>query len=88
MTKIRKKPCAWCGKRLQAPGKLKWRNNLARHLQNCAPWQREWMSMTMHMVTSLVEHCVGATSPLPGDYQQAGNRHAEVQELERLYNKP
>jgi hypothetical protein len=48
--KLRKKRCPYCEKWLRAQSKRRWRNNLARHLQNCLPFQREWISMVCRFV--------------------------------------
>jgi hypothetical protein len=84
--RVRKKPCPYCGKRLQAASKGRWRNNLARHLQNCAPHQREWISMTEHLMFAMVEHLLGV-KPSSTDYVAAAKKNSEVEALERLYKE-
>ena len=90
--KIRKKPCPYCGKKLQAANKLKWRNNLARHLVNCAPHQREWIGMCgrflfemlgMFMREGFASRGSLGDMPLPA-VSVSPNAKAEVEALERL----
>jgi hypothetical protein len=88
---VRKKPCPYCGKKLQAANKLKWRNNLARHLANCAPHQREWIGMTQRFVLEVLTHFVkqgfvpvGSLADTP-TLSVSPNVKAEVEALERLH---
>lgn len=90
-TAVRKKPCPYCGKKLQAANKLKWRNNLARHLANCAPHQREWIAMYQRFVLEVLGKLIpeamnGAMFPtnLMPSIGVSPNTKAEVEALERL----
>jgi hypothetical protein len=92
---ISKKPCPYCGKRLEAVNKLKWRNNLARHLANaCEPFQREHIRQVLRITESLLMLYV--PEALTGVYQEPYSvvprelnddelqRVSEIGELERL----
>jgi hypothetical protein len=84
---MRKKPCPYCGKKLQAPNKLKWHNNLARHLQNCAPYQRELISMCTRFIFEALTHFMQQAIGTDGSgYQKTANAKAEIEALERMYN--
>jgi hypothetical protein len=88
--KIRKKPCPYCGKKLQAANKLKWRNNLARHLGNaCPPYEREIIRMGLRMlegvaILALTEMNPGFEFKRPEQFQK---ERQEIQELEALYKQ-
>jgi hypothetical protein len=94
---VRKKPCPYCGKKLQAKNKLKWRNNLARHLANaCAPFQREQLGTFSRIACQLLADYMPGSFPVPqlpaacGPYPQPQAEYPTkakpaVDELERLY---
>jgi hypothetical protein len=82
---VRRKPCPYCGKKLQAANKVKWRNNLARHLANCAPHQREWISMCERFVfEALSKWMIPPQQCSPPALGISPNAKAEVEALERL----
>ena len=83
---VRKKPCPYCTKRLQAKSKGQWRNNLARHLQNCPPYQRETIGMMTRFWLEVAEHFLGL-KPAQTDYIAAATKQQEVEALERLYKE-
>ena len=91
--RIRKKPCPYCRKRLQAKSKGQWRNNLARHLENCAPYQREWISMICRFISAVFERSIDLLPVQagelikPSDYLTAASKKQEVETLERLYKE-
>jgi hypothetical protein len=84
-TRVRKKACPYCGKRLQAKSKGQWRNNLARHLGNtCAEYARQNINRYTELVTELIKWFLPRAPAGAGDYLAAQNKKAEVSELERL----
>lgn len=91
MKASRKKPCPYCEKRLAASSKGKWRRNLARHLSNCLPYQRETMGMmTRFVLEAVVKMLPQGALPVGSFYQSppmgiAPNVRAEVEALERLH---
>ncbi len=83
---IRKRPCPYCGKKLQYPNKLKGRNNLARHLANaCAPFQRETMGMYNRILERLFEMMIGNPPPR---FEDPLAKQKDVDELQRLFTLP
>jgi hypothetical protein len=83
---VRRKPCPYCGKKLQAASKTKWRNNLARHLANCAPHQREWISMYERFVLEMLSKVIPPQQVERPMIDRSPNAKAEVEALERLAN--
>jgi hypothetical protein len=85
MPKIRKRPCPYCGKKLQYPNKLKGRNNMARHLANtCLPYQRELMGICTRILERLFE-VIGNPPPRFEDPQA---KQKDIDELQRLFTLP
>jgi hypothetical protein len=99
--KIKKRPCPYCQKKLQAPTKHKWRINLAQHLsRTCQAWQREQLGLTMRIILEHLQKYFpndAASWTLPGfgldqqlapsGYPAAACKKAEVESLERLFQK-
>lgn len=92
-TSVRKKPCPFCQKKLQAVSKHKWRNNLARHLaRTCQAYQREQIMMFSRLVCHIIDRYTPFAAQNPGFGRFAPslaptNRKAEVEELERMFQK-
>jgi hypothetical protein len=93
-TKVRKKPCPYCKKPLQAQTMLKWENNLDRHLDRgaCVEYEAQKpliMNATAHFLGGLVG-LVGAmmagNSPLLAAMRTPEDRK-EIEELKKLYEK-
>jgi hypothetical protein len=51
---IRKKPCPYCGKLLEAPDKRRFHNHLARHATHCPPYRLEHMRQMLDIIKSMV----------------------------------
>ncbi len=82
---VRKRPCPYCGKKLQAKSKHRWRNNLARHLANtCQPYQREHIGMMTKMIGEVIQWAI--TGQLPRREDPAA-KAKDVAELQRLFEK-
>ncbi len=91
---VRKKPCPYCAKKLQAANKLKWRNNLSRHLSGgtCKQYEQERVSMAMR-ATNAILSAFGLTDflvqlgsdvqpfPIP---ENPAQRARDVAELNRM----
>jgi len=91
--KVRKKPCPYCGKKLQCKSKGRWRNNLARHFSNaCPPYEKRIIEMGLRLFESVAEFALTGNVPsfhLP-DFKspdQIAKEQREVQELKKLYEK-
>ncbi len=88
MERIKTRPCPYCGRRLQAQNKLKWRNNLARHLGRgtCLPYEAEKPRMAMmgafigNFLGALVNGRIGELVPVADP-----KRQSDIAELEKLY---
>ncbi len=79
---VRKKPCPYCGKKLQAKNKLKWRNNLARHLANaCPPYERETIGFMNRIVFEMIEWVMTGRFPTRED---PAAKSKDVKELQRM----
>lgn len=91
----RKKPCPYCGKKLQCVNRHKWRNNLARHLGNaCPPYEKEVIQMSLRLMGSLVgsiaEYAVTGKlsefrSPDFKSPEQILKEQSEIKALEALF---
>lgn len=95
--RVPKKPCPYCGKKLEARNKRKFHNNLARHLsRTCAPFQREHMAQMLTIVNSLLRlyfpdgmmQQTGFGEFYPSRFlcpEDPKKRNEEIAELERIH---
>ncbi len=83
---VRKKPCPYCTELLQAKSKGQWRKNLARHLANCAPYQRQTMDLMTIFLTEMVK-CLLSLETAKADYMAAVTKKQDVGTLEHLYKE-
>lgn len=84
---MKKKPCPYCGKRLKATSKGRWRNNLARHLESCQPYNIEMLRMTGGVVNKLIDLFFLSPAQSTGGYIKSAQASTEVRELERMYQE-
>jgi hypothetical protein len=88
--KVRMKPCPYCEKKLQAPNKLKWRNNLARHLGNaCPPYEKRMIEIGLRIFEGVAFSLTGRVPDFnPAEFKgpdQIRKEQQEIRELEALY---
>lgn len=89
---VHKKACPYCGKKLQAKSKRRWRNNLARHLDGgtCLPYEAEKPARMAYMgafignfLGSLLRFNIDNPIRLADPKAQA-----DIAELEKIYSAP
>ncbi len=84
----RTRPCPWCGKRLAASTKTKWRNNLARHHRACSVYQAKWLAISTDLVSRVLDWMTSGLTPteeLERLAAQSEGRMKDVMELKRMY---
>lgn len=86
--RVRKRPCPYCGKRLIATTKGKWRRNLAQHHAHCEPGKAHWRQLALQEVPFILSTMMAilGVPPMPLKVQAECAKDArDVSELERLY---